>query len=84
MPRVKSKEVKIYAPESFKATWQKYLEICERDGTNASREIRKFVESQVAKRAPRTRAHRGDKLQTRLFPLTVQEASPRVRAMEVL
>ena len=52
MGRVKSNEVKIYAPVGFKATWQSYLEICDRDGTNASREIRKFVEGQVAKREP--------------------------------
>lgn len=50
--RVKSAEVKIYAPAHFKATWEKYLEICERDGTNASREIRRFVEGQVARRDP--------------------------------
>ena len=52
MGRVKSSEVKIYAPVGFKATWQKYLEICDRDGVSASREIRKYVEGQVARRAP--------------------------------
>jgi len=50
--RVKSKFVNIYAPVGFKSTWSKYLEICDRDGTNASREIRKFVEGQVARRDP--------------------------------
>ena len=52
MSRVKSRFVNIYAPVGFKSTWQKYLEICDRDGTNASREIRKFVEGQVARRDP--------------------------------
>jgi len=50
--RVKGNHISIYVRIGFKATWQKYLEICERDGTNASREIRKFVEGQVAKRDP--------------------------------
>lgn len=46
------KQFKIYGPTHFRYTWEKYLEICERDGTNASREIRAFVEGQVAKRDP--------------------------------
>ena len=46
------KQFKIYGPAHFAATWRKYLEICERDGTNASREIRKYVAGQVARRAP--------------------------------
>ena len=46
------KQYKIYGPGHFKYTWEKYLEICARDGTNASREIRRFVEGEVAKRDP--------------------------------
>ena len=49
---MKSKFVNIYAPVGFKATWKRYLEICDRDGKSASREIRKFVEGQVARRDP--------------------------------
>ena len=52
MARVKGKHISIYVRIGFKATWQRYLEICDRDGTNASREIRRFVEGQVAKRDP--------------------------------
>lgn len=46
------KQFKIYGPGHFSATWAKFIEICERDGTNASREIRAFVEGQVARREP--------------------------------
>lgn len=52
MGRVQSKEVKIYCPVGFRATWEKYLAICKRDGTNASREVRIYVEGQVARRDP--------------------------------
>ena len=48
----RDRKVAIYAPAHFRATWIKYLEICERDGTNASREIRRFVQGQVARRDP--------------------------------
>ena len=44
--------VEIYAPAHFRATWRKYLKICERDGTNASTQIRQFVQGQVARRDP--------------------------------
>ncbi len=84
MSRVKSKEVKIYAPVGFKATWQKYHEICAQNGTNASKEIRKFVESQVAMRPPEKPQHlrekREDKPQTRLENYEIgKEASQRAR-----
>jgi len=46
------RKVAIYATPGFKATWKKYLEICDRDGLSASREIRIFVEGEVARRAP--------------------------------
>jgi len=46
------KQFKIYGPTHFAATWKKYLEICERDGTNASKEIRQYVRDQVARREP--------------------------------
>ena len=48
----KRKQFKIYGPTHFRSTWEKFLAICERDGTNASKEIRQFVEGQVAKRNP--------------------------------
>lgn len=50
--KVKGKHINIYAPVGFKATWDLYVEICERDKVSASREIRKFVEGQVARRKP--------------------------------
>lgn len=50
--RVKSREVKIYAPAGFKATWQKFLEICDRDGDSASQLVRKWVEGYVARKEP--------------------------------
>jgi len=46
------KQFKIYGPAHFRATWEKFLAICTRDGTNASKEIRIFVEGQVARRDP--------------------------------
>ena len=48
----KRKQFKIYGPAHFAATWKKYLEICERDGTNASEQIRHYVQGQVARRDP--------------------------------
>ena len=48
----KPKQFKIYGPLHFRYTWDKYLEICKRDGTNASKEIREFIEGQVARRDP--------------------------------
>ena len=48
----KRKQFKIYGPAHFRSTWEKFLAICARDGTNASREIRIFVEGQVARRDP--------------------------------
>lgn len=52
MGRVKGKHISIYVTAGFKATWDKYLEICERDGTTAARELRKYVAAQVIRRAP--------------------------------
>lgn len=50
--RVKSNEVKIYAPVGFKATWAKFLTICERDNQSASEIIRIWVEGYVARKDP--------------------------------
>ena len=48
----KNPEVKIYAPPHFKATWRKFLEICERDGVSASHLIRVWVEGYVQSKDP--------------------------------
>lgn len=48
----KNPEVKIYAPAGFKATWRKFLEICERDGVSASHLVRVWVEGYVARKDP--------------------------------
>ena len=48
----KNPEVKIYAPAHFKATWKKFLEICERDGQSASELVRIWVEGYVARKDP--------------------------------
>lgn len=37
----------IYAPTGFKATWKKFLEICERDGVSGSHLIRVWVAGYV-------------------------------------
>ena len=50
--RAKSKEVKIYAPPHFKATWEKFIEICERDGQSASGLVRVWVEGYVERKDP--------------------------------
>ena len=48
----KDRKVSIYAPPRFKATWRKFLEICERDGQSASELIRIWVEGYVARKDP--------------------------------
>jgi hypothetical protein len=49
---LKSNEIKIYAPDHFKATWKKFLEICERDGQSASELVRIWVEGYVQRKDP--------------------------------
>jgi len=44
--------VNIYAPARFKATWKKFLEICERDGVSGSHLIRVWVEGYVQRKDP--------------------------------
>lgn len=46
------KKVAIYAPPHFKATWRKFLEICERDGQSASELVRIWVEGYVQRKDP--------------------------------
>jgi len=47
-----SKEVTIYAPPHFKATWKKFMEICERDGQSASELVRIWVTGYVERKDP--------------------------------
>jgi len=49
---VKDDKVSIYAPTWFKATWKKFLEICERDRVSASSLIRVWVEGYVHNKDP--------------------------------
>jgi len=49
---VKDDKVSIYAPVGFKATWRKFLEICERDRVSASHLIRVWVEGYVRRKDP--------------------------------
>ncbi|MBA7702355.1 hypothetical protein ES703_111119 [subsurface metagenome] len=49
---VKHDTVNIYAPAWFKATWKKFLEICERDGVSASHLIRVWVDGYVKRKDP--------------------------------
>lgn len=46
------KQFKIYGPAHFRATWERFLEICERDGQSASELIRVWVEGYVARKDP--------------------------------
>jgi len=48
----RDKKVAIYAPPHFKATWRKFLEICERDGESASHLVRVWVEGYVQRKDP--------------------------------
>ena len=48
----RDKKVAIYAPPHFKATWRKFLEICERDGVSASHLVRVWVEGYVQRKDP--------------------------------
>jgi len=48
----RDKKVAIYAPAHFKATWRKFLEICERDGVSASHLVRVWVEGYVQRKDP--------------------------------
>jgi len=44
--------VEIYAPAHFRATWKKFKEILERDGTTPSAELRTWIEGYVARKDP--------------------------------
>lgn len=48
----KPKQFKIYGPLKFRATWDKFLEICERDGQSGSELIRVWVEGYVKRKDP--------------------------------
>jgi hypothetical protein len=48
----KPKQFKIYGPLKFRATWDKFLEICHRDGQPASELIRIWVEGYVKRKDP--------------------------------
>lgn len=47
-----SAQVKLYWPPGDRDIWEKFLEICDRDGHGASAEIRDWVKAQVEKRNP--------------------------------
>ncbi|GAH48039.1 unnamed protein product, partial [marine sediment metagenome] len=46
------RQFKIYGPPHFVPTWEKFLEICERDGQSASSLIRIWVEGYVHRKDP--------------------------------
>lgn len=46
------KHYEIYGPPHFRATWTKFLEICERDGQSASELIRIWIEGYVERKDP--------------------------------
>ena len=46
------RKVAIYATPGFKATWRRFLELCERDGVSASHLVRVWVEGYVARKDP--------------------------------
>ncbi len=46
------KQHEIYAPDHFKYTWNKFLEICERDNQSASGLIRIWIEGYVTRKDP--------------------------------
>jgi len=46
------KQYKIYGPPHFRATWAKFLKICERDGQSGSELIRIWVEGYVDRKDP--------------------------------
>lgn len=46
------KQFKIYGPARFRATWNKFLEIAQRDGQSASELIRVWVEGYVQQKDP--------------------------------
>ena len=48
----KPKQYKIYGPDHFRATWAKFLEICQRDGQSGSELIRVWVEGYVKRKDP--------------------------------
>ena len=48
----KRRAIEIYAPDYFRPTWKKFLEICKRDGQSASELIRIWVESYVVRKDP--------------------------------
>lgn len=46
------RQFKIYGPAHFRATWEKFLEICDRDNQSASELIRGWVQGYVARKDP--------------------------------
>ena len=49
---VKDDKVSVYAPAWFKATWKKFLELCERERVSASYLIRIWVTGYVQRKDP--------------------------------
>lgn len=48
----RGKKYQFYGPAYFKATWKKFLEICERDSQSGSELIRIWVEGYVVRKDP--------------------------------
>jgi len=48
----RGKKYQFYGPAHFKPTWNKFLEICERDGQSGSELIRVWVEGYVHRKDP--------------------------------
>lgn len=48
----RGKKYQFYGPAYFKATWKKFLEICERDNQSGSELIRIWVEGYVVRKDP--------------------------------
>lgn len=48
----RGKKYQFYGPAHFRATWNKFLEICERDSQSGSELIRVWVEGYVVRKDP--------------------------------
>ena len=48
----RGKKYQFYGPDHFRATWKKFLEICERDNQSGSELIRIWVEGYVTRKDP--------------------------------
>ena len=67
MPK-KSRVSQIYIPEGFTQIWDKFMEICDREGSSSSAKVRDFIRDYVRRHEPGNPQTRIDKIMERRAP----------------